>query len=97
MPLALQRSQPPTRPPSPSQPHPPPQQHLLLERAPDRGTVAVAVNGSAIYLGSAIGSALFGYALHAGLSVSALPPIAAAVSGLALLLYLAVVAPRQRR
>ncbi len=76
---------------------PPPQQHLLLERAPDRGTVAVAVNGSAIYLGSAIGSALFGYALHAGLSVSALPPIAAAVSGLALLLYLAVVAPRQRR
>ena len=35
---------------------PPPQQHLLLERAPDRGAVAVAVNGSAIYLGSTLGA-----------------------------------------
>lgn len=75
---------------------PPPQQHLLLERAPDRGAVAVAVNGSAIYLGSAIGSALFGYALHAGVSAKALPPIAAVVAGLALLLYLMVVARPHR-
>lgn len=67
---------------------PPPQQHLLLERAPDRGSIAVAVNGSAIYLGSAIGSGLFGYGLHAGLRVQDLPPIAAAISVLALLLYL---------
>ncbi len=73
---------------------PPPQQHLLLERAPDRGAVAVAVNGSAIYLGSAIGSGLFGYALHAGLRVEDLPPIAAGVCALALLIYLTVVVRR---
>lgn len=52
---------------------PPPQQHLLLERAPDRGAVAVAVNGSAIYLGSTLGSALAGVALHAGVGLSHLP------------------------
>ena len=72
---------------------PPPQQHLLLERAPDRGAVGVAVNGSAIYLGSAIGSALAGAALYAGLSVKALPPIAAAVAALGLLAYAALVIP----
>lgn len=78
---------------------PPPQQHLLLERVPDRGAVAVAVNGSAIYLGSAIGSALGGAALQAGLPAQYLPPAAAAIAGAALICYLSAVrsAPRAQR
>lgn len=70
---------------------PPPQQHLLLERVPDRGAVAVAVNGSAIYLGSAIGSALGGMALNAGLPMRYLPPSAAAIATVALIGYLILV------
>ncbi|MDC7338738.1 hypothetical protein PQR15_22350 [Streptomyces lydicus] len=40
-----------------------PQQHRLLELAGPRGTVALALNNSALYLGSAVGSALGGLAL----------------------------------
>lgn len=81
---------------------PPPQQHLLLERAPERGVVAVAVNGSAIYLGSAIGTALAGFALHAGVALRVLPPLAAGIAALSLLAYVTLVIPqtsgrRQRR
>ena len=71
---------------------PPPQQHLLLERAPDRGTVAVAANSSAIYLGGAIGSGLAGIALHLGLTAAALPLIASAFAAGALVAYLKFVA-----
>lgn len=70
---------------------PPPQQHLLLERVPDRGAVAVAVNGSAIYLGSAIGSALGGAVLNAGLPMRYLPPAAAVIAAVALVGYLGMV------
>ncbi|MCB1264250.1 MAG: MFS transporter [Mycobacterium sp.] len=70
---------------------PPPQQHLLLERAPDVGAIAVAVNGSAIYLGSALGSAAAGAALGAGMPIRYLPPLAAGIAGLALLAYLTLV------
>jgi predicted MFS family arabinose efflux permease len=76
---------------------PPPQQHLLLERAPDLGTVAVAVNSSAIYLGSAIGTALGGIALNAGLSPKDLPYAASALAALATLVYVTVVIPADRR
>ena len=71
---------------------PPPQQHLILERAADRGTVAVAANSSAIYLGGAIGSGLAGIALHLGLTAAALPVIASAFAAAALIVYLVFVA-----
>lgn len=73
---------------------PPPQQHLLLERAPDRGAVAVAVNGSAIYLGSSLGTALAGFALHTGIPLTRLPPLAAGIAGLALVAYVTLVIPQ---
>ncbi|MFE6780471.1 MFS transporter [Streptomyces sp. NPDC057702] len=62
-----------------------PQQHRLLAVGAERGTVALALNNSALYLGSAVGSALGGLALAAGLPGSALPWAAAATVGLALL------------
>lgn len=76
---------------------PPPQQHLLLERAPDRGISAIAVNGSAIYLGSAIGSGLGGLALRLGAPPAALPFGAAALGALSALLYLGLVAAAHPR
>lgn len=72
---------------------PPPQQHLLLQRAADHGTVAVAANSSAIYLGGAIGSGLAGGALHLGLTAAALPFIASAFAAAAMVVYLALVVP----
>jgi len=74
---------------------PPPQQHLLLERAPDRGAVAVAVNASAIYLGSAIGSSLGGIALQAGVSAAALPMFASGFAVLAAIAYVTLVMPNR--
>ncbi|MBB5935261.1 MFS transporter [Streptomyces zagrosensis] len=64
-----------------------PQQHRLLALSAERGTVALALNNSALYLGSAVGSALGGLALSAGLSGSALPWAAAGVAGLGLVLH----------
>ncbi|QLE72272.1 MFS transporter [Streptomyces rectiverticillatus] len=64
-----------------------PQQHRLLTLRPGRGTVVLALNNSALYLGSAVGSALGGLALSAGLRPSALPWAAAAVAGAGLLLH----------
>ncbi|MFF4606637.1 hypothetical protein ACFY12_28375 [Streptomyces sp. NPDC001339] len=65
------------------------QQHRLLERSAERGTVALALNNSALYLGSAVGSALGGLALGAGLAPYALPWAAAGVVAAALVLHLA--------
>ncbi|MFF5716037.1 MFS transporter [Streptomyces buecherae] len=65
-----------------------PQQHRLLAVSARRGTVALALNNSALYLGSAVGSALGGLALAAGLPGDALPWAAAAILGLSLLLHL---------
>ncbi|WP_018542324.1 MULTISPECIES: MFS transporter [unclassified Streptomyces] len=66
-----------------------PQQHRLLQVSGQRGTVALALNNSALYLGSAVGSALGGLALAAGLSPAALPWAAAGVAALGLLVHLA--------
>ncbi|MEC4015095.1 MFS transporter [Streptomyces sp. H27-D2] len=64
-----------------------PQQHRLLALRPDRGPVVLALNNSALYLGSAVGSALGGLALAAGLAPYVLPWIAAGVAALGLLLH----------
>lgn len=66
-----------------------PQQHRLLELRPDRGPVVLALNSSALYLGSAVGSALGGVALSAGLTPRALPWATAAVAALGLVAHLA--------
>ncbi|GAA3177066.1 MULTISPECIES: MFS transporter [Streptomyces] len=65
-----------------------PQQHRLLELSAERGTVALALNNSALYLGSAVGSALGGLALSAGLAPAALPWAAAGVAAAGLALHL---------
>ncbi len=64
-----------------------PQQHRLFTLAPDAPTVALGLNGSAIYIGGALGSALGG-AVLAGPGVWWLGPVGAvaAVSALALAL-----------
>ncbi|PNE42530.1 MULTISPECIES: MFS transporter [Streptomyces] len=72
-----------------------PQQHRLLQASAQRGTVALALNNSALYLGSAVGSALGGLALAAGLTPAALPWAAAGVAALGLLVHL--VAGRRSR
>ncbi|MGW5120514.1 MFS transporter [Streptomyces noursei] len=65
-----------------------PQQHRLLRAGAQRGTVALALNNSALYLGSAVGSALGGLALAAGVAPDALPWAAAGVAALALVVHL---------
>ncbi|MEU9122714.1 MFS transporter [Streptomyces sp. NPDC048506] len=72
-----------------------PQQHRLLRLSARRGTVALALNNSALYLGSAVGSALGGLALGSGLAPYALPWAAAGVAAVGLLLH--VVAGRRAR
>ncbi|MEV0319159.1 MFS transporter [Streptomyces sp. NPDC050658] len=64
-----------------------PQQHRLLSLRAERGTVALALNNSALYLGSAVGSGLAGLALSAGLPADRLPWAAAAVAAAGLLLH----------
>ncbi|MGW2329057.1 MFS transporter [Streptomyces sp. NPDC001700] len=71
-----------------------PQQHRLLALKEERGTVALALNNSALYLGSAVGSALGGAALSAGLSGSVLPWAAAGVAAVGLARHLAAVRGR---
>ncbi|MFI9046762.1 MFS transporter [Streptomyces sp. NPDC053427] len=66
-----------------------PQQHRLLALSADRGTIALALNNSALYLGSAVGSALGGLALAAGMPPYALPWAAAGVAALGLVLHTA--------
>lgn len=65
-----------------------PQQHRLLALRAERGTVALALNNSALYLGSAVGSAAAGLALAVGLAPRALPWAAAAVAVAGLVLHL---------
>jgi len=67
-----------------------PQQHVLLRLQPDHGAAAVALNSSANYLGSAIGSALGGIAMLAGLAPSRLPFAAGCVAMVAFLAQLVV-------
>jgi predicted MFS family arabinose efflux permease len=56
-----------------------PQQHRLFTLAPDAPTVALGLNGSAIYIGAALGSALGGTVLSAA-GPTWLAPIATAVA-----------------
>jgi MFS transporter, DHA1 family, inner membrane transport protein len=57
-----------------------PQQHRLFATVPKLAPVAVGLNGSAIYIGSALGAALGGMALAVGGSIA--PTISAAIIGL---------------
>ncbi|WP_234365650.1 MFS transporter [Streptomyces sp. RTd22] len=74
-----------------------PQQHRLLACKEERGTVALALNNSALYLGSAVGSALGGAALSAGLSGDVLPWAAAGVAAAGLARHLRAVRGRSAR
>jgi len=62
-----------------------PQQHRLFTVAPDAPTVALGLNGSAMYVGAGLGSALGGLAL-ATAGTAWLAPAGAAVAAVALLL-----------
>lgn len=59
-----------------------PQQHVLLDLEPDHGSVAVALNSSANYLGSAIGAMLGGVLLENELLTPSPLPEAAAVAAI---------------
>jgi predicted MFS family arabinose efflux permease len=62
-----------------------PQQHRLFSIAPDAPTVALGLNGSAIYIGAGLGSALGGAALSAA-GPGWLAPVATVVAVVALAL-----------
>ena len=71
-----------------------PQQHRLFTAAPDASTVALGLNGSAIYLGAALGAALGGLALDVA-GAWAIPATAALLAVAAVLLILTT-APERR-
>ncbi|GKQ40547.1 MFS transporter [Streptomyces sp. A012304] len=74
-----------------------PQQHQLIAAQPQQAPVAVALNSSAVYLGSAIGSALGGTVIAAGTAPAALPYCTAGLALLGLLLHLTAVRRATRR
>jgi len=61
-----------------------PQQHRLLSLHPDKGSIAVALQSSAHYAGSAAGAAVGGLALSAGVSLTQLPTLAGLMLAVAL-------------
>lgn len=69
-----------------------PQQHRLLSLHPDKGSVVVALQSSAHYLGSAAGAALGGLALAAGFHLAQLPMLSAGLCVLAFTGQLGVLA-----
>lgn len=71
-----------------------PQQHRLFVVAPDVATVALGLNGSAIYLGSALGAALGSVTLD--LAGASTIPATAAVLAAAGLSLIATTAPERR-
>jgi predicted MFS family arabinose efflux permease len=71
-----------------------PQQHRVFVVAPAVATVALGLNGSAIYLGAALGAALGGVTLGVA-GASALPAAAALLAGLAFAL-ITTTAPERR-
>lgn len=73
-----------------------PQQQRLLRLREGNNTVALALNNSALYLGSAVGSALGGLALAGGLPPRQLPWVAAGIAALGLGLHLLTGTRRQR-
>ena len=72
-----------------------PQQNRLFATVPRIASVAVGLNGSAIYLASAAGAGLGGLALSAG-SSAAVPVAAACVGAVAVLIAVTVI-PEQMR
>ncbi|CAM3685359.1 MFS transporter [Cohnella lubricantis] len=73
-----------------------PQQHVLLLYQPKHGAASVALNSSANYLGSAIGSTLGGVAMVAGLAPSKFPFAAGCLIFVALLGQLSVMSWRRK-
>ncbi|TAL97779.1 MAG: MFS transporter [Paraburkholderia sp.] len=67
-----------------------PQQHRLLSLHPDKGSIVVALQSSAHYLGSAAGTALGGLALASGFSLTQLPLLSTGLIALALSAQLGV-------
>ncbi|MGE8205495.1 MFS transporter [Heyndrickxia sp. NPDC080065] len=68
-----------------------PQQLALLHSQPNHGEAAVALNSSANYLGSAVGSAVGGFALYLGLKPSQLPFAAGSLILVAFLVQLIII------
>ncbi|WP_053926439.1 MFS transporter [Streptomyces chattanoogensis] len=68
-----------------------PQQHELIAAEPEHSAVAVSLNSSAVYLGSATGSALGGLVLVSGVAPAGLPYCTAGVALVALVLHLTLV------
>lgn len=68
-----------------------PQQARLAAMAPDSAAIVMALNGSAISLGSALGGILGGLVLSGGAAPTALLPVAAVVLALTLGLHLVLV------
>ncbi|RZU16168.1 putative MFS family arabinose efflux permease [Kribbella rubisoli] len=73
-----------------------PQQARLATMAPDSATIVIALNGSAISLGSALGSALGGVALTAGSSPDGLLGVAGAILAITVTLHLLVTRATRR-
>lgn len=71
-----------------------PQQHTLLGLRPGHGSVAVALNSSANYLGGAVGAA-FGGVVLAVAGIAALPVAAAGAAVAALVLQIAILMRRR--
>jgi DHA1 family inner membrane transport protein len=71
-----------------------PQQARLAALAPDSAPIVMALNGSAISLGAALGSALGGAALAAGSSPYGLLTVAATILAITLALHQVVAKPR---
>jgi predicted MFS family arabinose efflux permease len=73
-----------------------PQQARLATMAPESATIVIALNGSAISLGSALGSALGGVALTAGSSPHGLLGVAASILAITVTLHLLVTRASRR-
>jgi predicted MFS family arabinose efflux permease len=73
------------------------QQHELLRLQPNHGATVVALNSPANYLGSAIGSALGGIVMIAGLSPSRLPFAAGCLVLMTLLGQWGIVSSQRKR
>ncbi|WP_432889781.1 MFS transporter [Kribbella sp. CA-245084] len=73
-----------------------PQQARLATMAPDSATIVIALNGSAISLGSALGSALGGVALTAGSSPDGLLGVAGVILAITVTLHLLVTRATRR-